>query len=697
LTAHTGIGYGRHEGGSMIGWRPYLFTLLAGALLAIVVFDVSVVVHASAVTAVAHWLHAALSSVSHWISSLSTLDWILVAAVVALLGWGWVRARAFTTLGAIQIDDLACGDTTLEPVSAKATLQQELGRRGLLPPSGVPSGSPSVASIADAIAKAPIAPASWVGALIGLIPLPPSSTGFTISGTLLRTGDDDPLPVRFAYQLVCTGPRRTVHLGVGKGTNQESAMQSAARDIYRRIGEAAPDIYPSWARWCTSDALTIYRNGIDLEQGVVGEPPTGVVPVDPTQAYTAAYRQYLAASQQDPDNMLARLRAANCLERMAAGTEDPNAKFQCAVQALAAYISIRIRQPTIFEAGFRASVLMSVLASEDEERLCGSDLLIATVARFERCTARFIDPHDSPDGTLPPRASTNTITERLQDAAQREARNARHRLRPLWTVWHEGRFRHRFEPRGSERRQLGKALGISKLAQRARREQRFGASGVRLRSEAAQVWWRMLVAGRYMLGRWAVAGWQAHYNAACFYALLPQTKRTIAGSAGARLRRRALRHLARAIDQADGALQCAYVRDEDPDLRVLRELSPQRFMNVVGRICPDDLTIHYMRPDTGGSWVLHVWGDATDAPAGDWSRPLPPVSSDSAGATFRVRIFDENRELRFLAHRGDAKDEPGWCVIPSTLPTSEIRVNPADNVIIPARLSRRTSRRRPSA
>jgi hypothetical protein len=52
---------------------------------------------------------------------------------------------------------------------------------------------------------------------------------------------------------------------------------------------------------------------------------------------------------------------------------------------------------------------------------------------------------------------------------------------------------------------------------------------------------------------------------------------------------------------------------------------------------------------------------------------------------FRIRIFDENCELRFVAHHGNEKDEHGWHVIPSTLPSAAIRVYPGAPDIIPDR------------
>jgi hypothetical protein len=641
---------------------------------------------------VASWLHDALSLISKWASSISVLDGLLLAGAAALIAWGWVRARAFAALGTIQIADLTCdADTKLEPVAARAILEHELGTRGLLPPSGVPGGSPSVANIADAISNAPIDQAKWLGSLLRLIPLPPTSTGFKISGTLYKT-EGKPPTIHFAYELVGTGPRPSVTLAVANGSDPRAVIVTAAVDIYRRIGKAAPDIYPSWARWCTSGALITYRSGIELERNAAGatdEPPTGVTPVDATQAYTAAYRQYLAASQQDPDNMLARLRAANCLERMAAGIKDADDRIARRVQALAAYISIRIRQPEIFEAGFRASVLMSVLASEPVEHLAENDLLAVTLNRFERATARCVDPSDDRDDSPLRRAFARadkpgaTLTERLEQAAHYEAREARRRLRPLWTMRHQSRFRHRFEPRGRERRQLRKALGITQMAQRARRAQRLAEIRPERRLYIRQLCWRIWVFSRYFVGRWGVAGWQAHYNAACFYALLPQATRVDPSFGSLRIRLRALKHLSKAINDADGALQGAYVRDEDPDLQALRKLSPQRFANVVGRICPDELTVHYGRSAPNEGWSLHTWGHATTPPAGrPGNERLAPVSTTKDELVFRIRIFDENSELRFLARCDTDSDHPGWSVVPASLLTAEIWVSPSNALVL---------------
>ena len=674
----------------MIGWRPYLLTVLAGVLLAVVALDVTAGFdppHVVGGSGLEHALHAALGNGAAWIASLGVVDWIIVGVALALLVWACVGSRSLTALGTMVIDELAVGDDTLDCAAAKALLEQELGRRGLLPPSGVPGGFPSVTSVADAISKAPLPQAGWVGALVGLIPLPPSCTSFQITGTLMRPADADDAGAacRFAYRLICVGPVPSVQLGAVQAETPVTAIELAAQEIYRHVARAAPDMYPPWARWRNTEALQAYREGLRIEQDVA---PVSVADApslkDELQArpdfehtYRSAYRQYVIAREHDPDNMLARLRAANCLERIAshaqAGSEQ---RRRAQVDALAAYISIRVRQPDLFEAGFRASVLMSVLASEKEEDLQAIPLLRASLGQLERSWDRNVDLHDSREATLDGR-DARPLRKRLAQAARREMRSTQRRLRPMWTVCHENRLRHLFEPSGRDRRHMRKALSMSRLAQRARASQRLAPGDAAL----AQAWWRTWVYWRYMVGRSELTGWQAHYNAACFYALLPRAGDGTRPTRGRRARRRSLWHLQRAVDKADGALLGPYVRDEDPDLQSLRELSPQRFRQVVRSICADEVTIHYRRPGIAQDWRLHVSGPATRSAhrAGRTkTEAVACLGADPREATFRVRILDENCDLMFFAAHGSDRDDPGWHLIPAQLPTSEVWVHEGD-------------------
>lgn len=665
----------------MIGWGPILLTCLAVALLALVAIDASSGFHLSGqLGGHSVWasVHNALNATIQWLSHFGVQDWVLMGILVFLLAWAWVRAFAFVRLGTIQIADLTCDDDKLAPAGAKALLQQALGDHGLLPPSGVPSGSPSVASIADAISKAPIPQANWLGPLITLIPWPPSSTAFRISGNLRRTETDDKAPVCFAYELVCIGPQPCVRLGKAEGADPTAAITQASLDIYRAIAEAAPRMYPTWARWHSREALVAYREAVEIEAD---------------KRYEDAYKRYMAACSADPDNMIARLRAANCLERMATGASDPDQKLQWQVEALAAYTSIRIRRDAIFEAGFRASVLLSILASEQPEDLMKCPLLEETIARLERATSDPMDPRESWWTTFRRwmrvrrkqarwGRSQPTLNGRLEAIALDEARRARHHLRPFRTLVHHYRLRHRFEPTGRERRQLRKALGVSKLAQKARSEHRRGVRTTagpswarKPASLVRQFWWEMIVKWRYLACRWHIAGWTGHYNAACFYALLPRAAGAQDRPRGRGLRRRALKHLEFALDQADGALDCAYVRDEDPDLATLRTNSQRTLTKVLACMCPDELVIHYEGPGADPTWKLRASGDAVNITSDGYAW-FDPVSGGDGRAKFRVRVFDENRWLRFepRCNGGPAGEDPGYEVIPATLVTQEITV-----------------------
>ncbi|MGZ4294733.1 MAG: pullulanase-associated domain-containing protein [Solirubrobacteraceae bacterium] len=665
-------------------------TVLAAGLLAVVALDVTAGFdppHVVGGSGLEHGLHAALGNGAAWIASLGVLDWIIVGIAAALLVCAWMRATSLTALGTMTIDELTVGDDTLDCPAAKALLEQELGRRGLLPPSGVPGGFPSVTSVADAISKAPLPQARWMGALLGLVPLPPSCTSFKITGTLMRPAGEDSggAGYRFAYRLICVGPVPSVQLGTAEAESPRTAIEHAAQEIYRHVARAAPDMYPPWARWRNTQALQAYREGLWIEQGVapvsVADAPSVrdefQVRPDFQSAYRSAHRQYVIACEHDPDNMLARLRAANCLERIASHAEAGSEERRLGqVDALAAYISICVRQPDIFEAGFRASVLMSVLASEKEEDLQAIPLLRASLGQLERSWDRNVDLHDSRGGTLDGR-NGRPLKKHLAQVARREAKITQRRLRPMWTLCHENRLRHLFEPSGRDRRQMRKALAMSRLAQRARASQRLTPGDAAL----AEAWWRTWVYWRYMVGRSELTGWQAHYNAACFYALLSRAGDRSRPARGRRLRRRSLWHLQRAIDKADGALLGAYVRDEDPDLLSLRELSPQRFRQVVRSICADEVTIHYRRPGIAEHWTLHVWGPATKSVNGGGRTTAAAVrclGTDPREATFRVRILDENRDLMFFAENGGDRDDPGWRLIPAQLPTSEVWVHQGD-------------------
>jgi hypothetical protein len=653
-------------------------------------------------------VHHVADSVLHFVGRFAVRDWILLGGGVVIFTWGWVRAAAFARLGSVEIGDLGV-DGDLPPAKQLgAELQASLAARGALPASGVPGGAPSAAAIGAAIADAPVPQANWIGALVGLLPIPPTKTGFQITGTLLVSVTTQTTPCGLAYQVVCSGPRAEVTLGTVWSANWLSVVDAAAHAIFDDMEKSAPDLYPSWARWSSAKAYEHYVRGDAAERD---------------DHLLEAKNCFVSAWELNRDNMLAPLRIANCLERIAmkCGTNEQIARGRTRAEALLRYVDVESREPEIFEAGYRASLVMSALASgkindaqtrrsinKTLDKLDNSfqatkpsqPFRLGVREAIRRATAkrtglwlramRFAGRQPVQPAGLP----AGDPRERLNKHAQRETRLARLRVRPLWTILHENRFRHQFEPRGRARRQIRKALGISAMCRYARQ-----ASGRSEKpSDAVQFMWRGWVFWRYMFGRGRVAGWQAHYNAACFYALLPPGSQTPRGSKEPRALRerrivaRALRHLAYARTEAGDELPPEYVRS-DPDLDWLREHHEARFEWVVepnlrdqppggGAPCNAFLTVHYARPETDRRWGLHVWGDATVPVNRAWDQPLTPVSSTMAEAMFRVEIVDQSVPLNLLPHQGNEKDLT-WTLIPAEWP-DEIWLIPDNSAIFTA-------------
>ncbi|MCW2986494.1 MAG: hypothetical protein JWR63_4064 [Conexibacter sp.] len=514
-----------------------------------------------------------LDAVVGAVGDLAVRDWILVALAVGLLVWVWVRAAAVARQGTIEIGAIATDGLTLKPSAVRSALTEALGDRGWLPASGVPSGAPTADKLAAVVSAMPGTEVKLLGALISAIPTPPRSTTFKVSAVI---ADSDPAsgPCSVAYELSCLGPVPGVRLGQQSAATWSEAIKLTAKEIYRNVQELAPGIYPDWAFWRTTDALTSYRQGLDIENDVPGS-ALGQVATTDAQRLAFAYAKYERARAQDPGNMLAQLGVATTLERLRGETVSGRPGPIARIDALEIYTGVRVRHPAIFEAGFRASILLSAEATEvvaagastsprldqvlsdlDElhadERMLGDRLRAGWQAVVDGLRPVLQFP-------VPPR-----LDRRVQRVAGREALMARRRVRPHWSVVYEHRFRHRFEPAGPERRQLRHALLISQMCLRARTE--AGKTG------AARRWLKIrlkVIRGwlfcRHLFCRARLIGWQAHYNAACFYALLSD----IDDKGAARLRRAALKELRIAIAQAGSDLPRAYV-EQDTDLGALR-------------------------------------------------------------------------------------------------------------------------------
>jgi hypothetical protein len=266
------------------------------------------------------------------------------------------------------------------------------------------------------------------------------------------------------------------------------------------------------------------------------------------------------------------------------------------------------------------------------------------------------------------------LAQRLEDAARHEAKRARARLRPEWTVVHEGRLRHRFEPRGRERRQLRKALGISHGCLRLREldRQRRRAAGHswysppgrrRLWMEVRAPFWRAIVFWRLAL-RPERAGWTAQYNAASYYALLPRATKP---GRGRRSRRLALQRLEIAVRIAPtGEFPCGYVQDLDKDLATLRQHCPTAFERVLRSYCPEEVVVHYSPTEGSGPWELHSWNEQ----AANVRLTHQAVGTIGDELTYRVPVADESASLVFQAISAGVPPSPAWTLVPQDYDTN---------------------------
>lgn len=213
-----------------------------------------------------------------------------------------------------------------------------------------------------------------------------------------------------------------------------------------------------------------------------------------------ALKWLVKAAKCERANLLVRLKIANLDERRAGSVSPEDARAVARADALEQYLRVARMQPGLVEARYRASVLAGVLASTAD----------AAPAVRERVCQRLKILEVTPD----------LLVGTLRGLAEVESKAVLQLLRPWYTVLREGRLRHQLELKGFDRRQLRRTVVISKHCLRVRKiglDTRY-----RVRFE---LWWRQLVV-RY---RYIAFGgsWQAHYNAASFYALLYSRARAL--------------------------------------------------------------------------------------------------------------------------------------------------------------------------
>jgi hypothetical protein len=447
----------------------------------------------------------AVSSVEQWLSSFSVGDWVLVGIAAIAVYWVVASLRALTRLGPVEVDVLEHDGEKKAPTAAlTAALRERLNSTGLSPPPAVPAGTPKV-DLISAVEASNIPQSAWLAKLLQLLPTPPKPSEYRITGVLLGV-EVEPEPVRRRAGVTATPTPcgisywiRPSHSGsaslahVDKCGTHADAVRKAASRIYLHISNDAVDAFPLWARWRDTDALEAYLSGCRMREEPGGD--------------AAAVGEFRAAIGAEVHNALGPLQLANLYERAAADAVGYE-RARALSDVLRRYLTIAAQWPELVEARYRASVVASGLAASLDEPMTRLEQI--------RLLRRMGDnvPMDLPIWAVVPRMTT--VQGKLRGLAARESKAVLQLLRPYYALFREMRLRNQFEPKAQERRRLRHTVNISKHSVRLRKLRGHYAPWHR-----GEILYRLFVVHvvHLWLGRGGI-GWQGHYNAACFNALL---------------------------------------------------------------------------------------------------------------------------------------------------------------------------------
>lgn len=470
---------------------------------------------ANAVLDFPDWSVAALAWVVDALEALSATAWVLLALGLGLLWYVWLSIRYVGMLGPVKVTLQGDGSAA---TGLAARLTDELMSKGLLP-GPVPAGSPA-ATVVAAIAASPVPQATWLGKLLEMgearLPRP---RNYEITGTLMSRTGEAGVPADkccgVTYTLTGTPRPSLVDANTLWANTHVEALKELASVVYMKVSLSSETVFPPWARWWKRAAFD------DYVAGVAAEPPTTASTEAKRSAIGTAVANFDAARAEQPENWMPAIRAANLRETRAAIAFGRSQRQWYQAEALLQYLDVAKHARTVAEARYRASVLLASLS-------------LAPGEAYPRAVAPLLR-----DGlNLGSAASAEAISYEVKSRALQESRKTRNLLRWWGVPLKAGRLRSRFEPRGCERRQFLKAVKISR---RCINEQ-IGWH---------HPWDKAAVRFAFLL-RWKSAGWQAHYNAACFFALRNEAES-------------ALKHLERAVADPESGVSRFWL-ERDPDL-----------------------------------------------------------------------------------------------------------------------------------
>jgi hypothetical protein len=452
------------------------------------------------------------------------VDWVLLAIAAALLWYVWRRVRWAGALGPVRISDVEGADDTQKRVLS-ALLREELTSKGLVPSgTAVPAGSPD-ASVIAAISTSPIAQAGWIGKILEAAKaFMPRPREYDVTAVLVDRSAVEARKAKQAgklcgltYTLAATGRPPVYDVKAVWADSPRHAVMTAAESIYVRVSQSDGRVFPRWARWSKRDAFESYLEGLKSEDMIAD-----AADEDALGPIEAAQKEYKRATAQQPANRLAQLRAANMHEaRAALVNDDVPARRKFEAGALETYVEIIEDVPTLPEAHYRASVLFSGF---DPNPVPYSAAVRSALLRALKLDGEVEDPK---------------IWKKAKSRAEEEARTTITLLRWWGVLWKSSRLRNRFEPRGRDRRQFLKAAKISRRC-------------TRLQLTLVADWWGDVFVWGAFAGRSDSVGWQAYYNAGCYYALRGNPKKAIV-------------YLERALADPTNGVTSFWLR-HDPDL-----------------------------------------------------------------------------------------------------------------------------------
>jgi hypothetical protein len=360
----------------------------------------------------------------------------------------------------------------------------------------------------------------------------PTAREYEVSGILtLRPESEAPAADAaklrgLTYTLTGTGRPALYAVKTVWAKTHREAVPIAAAAIYTCVSRSDDGVFPRWAQWWRADAFNDYLDGLQGENQI---PRANEGEVD---GYTtAALTGFAEARRKQPANRLPHLRWANIEETAAALIPSPSVRREHELNALEAYLEILDDVDTLAEARYRTSILLSGFAPED-----GYTDDVRT--RLVRC--------------LNASGDDDAIWKKAKRSARRQSRKTRNVLRWWGVPLKSGRLRTRFEPRGRERRQFLRAVKVSKRCIHKRVGRRLP--------------WNSLAVRLVFIGRWESAGWQAHYNAACYHAM-PGSPMDAS---------KAFDHLERAIGDPQSGVTQLWL-ENDRDLGSLEGSDPTRW------------------------------------------------------------------------------------------------------------------------